>query len=93
MRVTPEEEQLLRKSAKLLEEKIRTYRERFKIKDTQDVLSMIAFDLLVEKAKYEQQHLSLQKEILNSTESLHKLLSEAAPHESSETDAHLPDKT
>ena len=51
---------------------------------------MIAFDLLVEKAKYEQQHLSLQKEILTSTEGLHNLLSEVTPHESSETDTLPP---
>ena len=82
MKVTPEEEQLLRKSAKLLEKKIYSYKDKFQITDIQDALSMIAFDLLVEKAKAEHQYLHLQKEVISSTEGLHKLLSAVLSNES-----------
>ena len=51
MRVLPEEEEQIRKAGKLINDKIKSYREKFGIEDKQDLLSMVAFDAVIEKMK------------------------------------------
>lgn len=53
MKVLPEEEEQIRKAGKLINDKIKEYREKFGIDDKQDLLSMVAFDAVVEKMKTE----------------------------------------
>lgn len=48
MRVSPDEEAKIRKAGKLINERIRSYRDQFGIDDKQDLLAMVAFDCLVE---------------------------------------------
>lgn len=48
MRVSPDEEAKIRKAGKLINERIRSYRDQFRIDDKQDLLAMVAFDCLVE---------------------------------------------
>jgi len=49
MKVLPEEEEQIRGACKLINEKIKAYREKFGIDDKQDLLSMVAFDAVVDK--------------------------------------------
>lgn len=53
MRVKAEDEERIRKAGKLLNEKIKHYQNQFGIDDSQDLLSMVAFDFVVEKLKRE----------------------------------------
>lgn len=53
MKVSAEDEARIRRAGKLINEKIRSYREAFGIDDKQDLLAMVAFDCLVESMKEE----------------------------------------
>ena len=54
MRVEAEDEERIRKAGKLLNAKIKNYKNQFGIDDSQDLLAMVAFDCLVEKLKREE---------------------------------------
>lgn len=54
MRVNEEEEERLRIAGRMLNERLRALREEFGIDDKQDLLAMIAFDMLAEKLKEEE---------------------------------------
>ena len=49
MKVSAEDEEKIRKAGKIINERIRTYRNRFGINDKQDLLAMVAFDCVVEQ--------------------------------------------
>jgi cell division protein ZapA len=51
MKVEESDEETVRGAAKQLNDKIKSYRERFGIVDWQDLLAMVAFDSLVEQTK------------------------------------------
>lgn len=53
MKVTPEEEELIRKAGKIVNDKIKIFKSQFGIDDKQDLLAMVAFDCMVEKLKNE----------------------------------------
>jgi len=48
MRVSPDDEARIRKAGKLINERIKSYRDQFGIDDKQDLLAMVAFDCLVD---------------------------------------------
>ena len=61
MRVKEEEEERLRIVGKLLNERLKFFKDQFGIQDKQDLLAMVAFETMVEKLKLEDeknQHLS-----------------------------------
>ncbi|MCC9168964.1 cell division protein ZapA [Pontibacter harenae] len=76
MRVKEEEEERLRVVGKVLNERIRFYKDQFGIQDKQDLLAMVAFETMVEKLKLEDdkgdhltkvgQHLDILDELLSS---------------------------
>lgn len=43
--IAPEKEEVIRKAAKLLNERMKSYQENFAVQDTQDLLSMSALEL------------------------------------------------
>ncbi len=53
MKVSPEEEERIRKAGKIVNEKIKLFKNQFGIDDKQDLLAMVAFDALVERLKTE----------------------------------------
>ncbi len=53
MKVSPEEEERIRKAGKIVNEKIKLFKSQFGIDDKQDLLAMVAFDALVERLKTE----------------------------------------
>lgn len=66
MRVAQDEEEIVRKAAKIVNDSMAAYRDRYGIKDKQDLLAMVAFDsliekLMVEKAKQQTDHLLLAR--------------------------------
>lgn len=48
MRVKMEDEAKIRKAGKLINEKLKKYKEEFGLDDIQDLLAMVAFDCMVE---------------------------------------------
>ncbi|MFM7428865.1 MAG: cell division protein ZapA, partial [Flammeovirgaceae bacterium] len=54
MKVKRQEEEKVRAAGKLINEKIKRYREQFGIDDKQDLLAMVAFDCLVDKLAEEE---------------------------------------
>ena len=54
MKVKRADEERVRTAGKLINEKLKSYREQFGIDDKQDLLAMVAFDSLVEKMTSEE---------------------------------------
>jgi cell division protein ZapA len=75
MRVNEEEEERLRIAGKMLNERLRLFREEFRIDDKQDLLAMIAFDLLADKLKEEESHQQSRQILGEKLDSLDTLLS------------------
>ncbi|GAB3821806.1 cell division protein ZapA [Pontibacter rugosus] len=53
MRVKEEEEERIRAVGKVLNERLRYFKEQFGIQEKQDLLAMVAFETMVEKMKLE----------------------------------------
>ena len=73
MRVKEEEEERLRIVGKLLNERLKFFKDQFGIKDKQDLLAMVAFETMVEKLKLEDEknkHLSKVGQQLNVLDDL-----------------------
>ena len=51
LKIKPEEEAILRRAAKAIENKLKLRKEQMRIHDKQDLLAMVAFDAEVEKLK------------------------------------------
>ena len=74
MRVSASEEEGLRLAGKIINEKLKIFRESFGIDDRQDLLAMVAFDCMVEKLKSEQTQKDLTTEIANKIQNLNFLI-------------------
>ncbi|MEJ8803096.1 cell division protein ZapA [Pontibacter sp. H249] len=73
MRVKEEEEERLRVVGKLLNERLRFFKDQFGIQDKQDLLAMVAFETMVEKLKMEEEksaHLAKVGQQLNVLDDL-----------------------
>ena len=73
MRVKEEEEERLRIVGKLLNERLKFFKDQFGIQDKQDLLAMVAFETMVEKLKLEEdknKHLSKVGQQLNVLDDL-----------------------
>lgn len=78
MKVKPEDEERVRNAGKQINERIRSYRERFGINDNQDLLAMVAFDSLVDKLEIEEKQFdSNDAATVEKIEYLNKLISQS----------------
>ena len=77
MKVDAKDEENIRKAGKLINERLRSYRERFGIDDKQDLLAMVAFDSTVERLKVEGETHQMDDSIEHKIEKLNQLISEA----------------
>ncbi|MFT4833344.1 MAG: cell division protein ZapA [Marinoscillum sp.] len=77
MRVKPEDEERIRKAGKMVNEKIKSYRNQFGIEDNQDLLAMVAFDCLVDKMKNEETFESTDEVAIGQLKSLSQLIANA----------------
>lgn len=77
MRVNADEEARIRKASKLINDKIKAYKEQFGIDDKQDLLAMVAFDCLIEKMRSEENQGSFDVTIAEKVGYLNNLLSQA----------------
>ncbi|MFY0607409.1 MAG: cell division protein ZapA [Cyclobacteriaceae bacterium] len=74
MRVKPEDEERIRKAGKMVNEKIKNYRNQFGIEDYQDLLAMVAFDCLVDKMKKEETTESTDEVAIDQIKNLSQLI-------------------
>ncbi|MDH5609375.1 MAG: cell division protein ZapA [Cyclobacteriaceae bacterium] len=77
MRVKAEDEERIRLAGKVLNEKMKTYREKFGIEEYQDLLAMVAFDCQVERMKSEENKQSTDEYSLMQIQNLSKLISDS----------------
>lgn len=77
MKVLPEDEERIRKTGKILHEKIKIYRDQFGIDDSQDLLAMVAFDCLAEKMKQEESSADTDDSALDHISRLNQLVTDS----------------
>ncbi|MDX5438612.1 MAG: cell division protein ZapA [Pontibacter sp.] len=75
MRVKEEEEERIRAVGKILNERLRFYKDQFGIQDKQDLLAMVAFETMVEKMKLEEERASHVSQVDQQLDLLDDLLS------------------
>lgn len=76
MKVRPADEERVRKAGKSINERLRSYRERFGIDDKQDLLSMVAFDCLIEKMEAEEKSYGADESVLEKINDLNNRISQ-----------------
>ena len=77
MRIDSSEEEKLRLAGKMVNERLKSYRDQFGIDDKQDLLAMVAFDCMVERMKTETANSGLTKVITSRISSLNELVKDA----------------
>lgn len=77
MKVDPADEENIRRAGKLINDRLRLYREKFGIDDKQDLLSMVAFDSTVERLKIEGESHQVDDTIEHKLAKLNQIISEA----------------
>ncbi len=77
MQVSTEAESILRNAGKKLNEKIQFYREEFGIEDRQDLLSMVAFDCMVELLTARSEKENMNDLVSNKVSQWNELVSSA----------------
>lgn len=77
MKVKQSDEERIRTAGKLINEKLRSYREQFGIEDKQDLLAMVAFDCLIDKMAIEDTQQSLDKTVFEKVSQLNNLISQS----------------
>lgn len=75
MRVKEEEEERIRAVGKILNERLRFFKDQFGIQDKQDLLAMVAFETMAEKMKQEDEQSSQVSQIDQQLDLLDDLLS------------------
>ena len=76
MTVKAEEEEVIRKAARLINEKIREYANTYAFNDHQDLLSMVSLWFATSALKAEESTGSVNDELLSGLQALEKVLSE-----------------
>ncbi len=77
MTVKADEEERIRKAGKLINERLKSYREKFGIDDKQDLLSMVAFDALIDRLSIEDNKQGADESVLNKIKSINHLISQS----------------
>ncbi|MCU0358396.1 MAG: cell division protein ZapA [Cyclobacteriaceae bacterium] len=77
MKVKANDEEKVRVASRLINEKLKSYRDQFGIDDKQDLLAMVAFDSLVEKMSTEQNHQEIDQTVFDKVSQLNQLVSQS----------------
>ncbi len=76
MNIKPEEEERVRKAAKLINEKIKDYSKKYAYKDIQDLLSMVALRFATGSVKYQEALDMRNEQVYHRLKSIDEILSE-----------------
>ncbi len=74
MKVSLEDEAKVRQAGKIINEKLKGYRDQFGIDEKQDLLAMVAFDCLMEKMQSSGNH--IDESVMNKVNYLNHILSD-----------------
>jgi len=77
MKVKRADEERVRMASKLINEKLKSYKEQFGIDDKQDLLAMVAFDCLVDKMAVEETHQIIDQTVFEKVSHLNQLVSQS----------------
>ena len=77
MKVKRADEERVRTASKLINEKLKSYKEQFGIDDKQDLLAMVAFDCLVDKMAVEETHQAIDQTVFEKVSQLNQLVSQS----------------
>lgn len=77
MKVKRDDEERIRKAGKLINDRIRNYKEQFGIDDKQDLLAMVAFDCLADSLANDQHKEQESRTIADKINHLNQLLGQA----------------
>lgn len=77
MKVKKHEEERVRAAGKLINEKLKSYRDQFGLDDKQDLLAMTAFDFVVEKMAAEESDHAVDQSVVDRVNHLNQLVSQA----------------
>ena len=77
MKVKRADEERVRTAGKLINEKLKFYREQFGIDDKQDLLAMVAFDCLVDKMATEENRQVIDQTVFEKVSQLNQLVSQS----------------
>jgi cell division protein ZapA len=77
MKVKREDEEKVRMASRLINEKLKSYKDQFGIDDKQDLMAMVAFDSLVEKMTTEESHQEIDHTVLEKVSHLSQLVSQS----------------
>jgi cell division protein ZapA len=77
MKVKRDEEEKVLAAGKMINEKLRLYKEQFGIDDKQDLLAMVAFDSVVQKQTSEEDHREIDQTLFDKVSHLNQMVSQA----------------
>ena len=77
MKVKLVDEERVRIAGKLINEKIKSYREQFGIDDKQDLLAMVAFDCLIDKMTAEDTYQAIDQTVFEKISQINHLVSQS----------------
>ncbi|MBL7847905.1 MAG: cell division protein ZapA [Cyclobacteriaceae bacterium] len=77
MKVKRHEEERVRAAGKLINDKLKSYREQFGLDDKQDLLAMTAFDCLVEKLEADESDHAIDQSVVDKVNQLNQMVSQA----------------
>jgi cell division protein ZapA len=77
MKVKRADEERVRTAGKLINEKLKFYREQFGIDDRQDLLAMVAFDCLVDKMASDETQEAIDQTVFDKVSQLNQLVSQS----------------
>ena len=74
MKVDPSDEERIRRAGKLLNEKLKQYKDRFGIDDKQDLLAMVAFEVLTDSFLQDEGHADRDQRLYQKIHQLNGIL-------------------
>jgi len=77
MKVKRVDEERVRMAGKLINEKLKSYKEQFGIDDKQDLLAMVAFDCLIDKMASEETNQVIDQTVFEKVDRLNQLVSQS----------------
>lgn len=77
MKVEASDEAKIRNAGKMINDRMKVYRERFGIDDKQDLLAMVAFDSLVDTLQSDDVHTVVDEGVVEKISALNLLISQA----------------
>ncbi|MGC1241769.1 MAG: cell division protein ZapA [Chryseosolibacter sp.] len=77
MKVRRKDEERVRTAGRLINEKLKSYREQLGIDDKQDLIAMVAFECLVDKMAAEETHQVIDQTVFEKVKQLNNLVSQS----------------